>query len=74
MSRYKVWYTPQVPMRAFEVQVDSLEVARLIERTLCEFSLFEYENHVKPDYADAGGICELDEDGDWVDVCDEETS
>ena len=71
MSDYKVWYIPQVPMKAFEVEVGDLPTARLLLDTLCSFSLFEYEHRVKPDFSDAGGIAMLEEDGEWVDVEDE---
>ena len=71
MSKYKVWYIPQVPMKPFEVEVADLPTARLLLDTLEWFSLFEYEERVKPDYADAGGISEPDGEGDWMDVEDE---
>jgi len=68
MSTYKVWYVPQLPMKAFEVEVEDIATARTVLNTLERFSLFEYEERVKPDYADAGGICVRDMDGDWVDA------
>jgi hypothetical protein len=68
MSAFKVWYIPQVPGKPFEVQVDNLVTARLILDTLTNFSGFEFEHRVKPDYCDAGGIAVLDDDGDWIDV------
>ena len=68
MSDFKVWYVPQVPMKAFEVHVADLTTARILLDTLERFSLFEYEERVKPDYADAGGISERAGDGEWVDV------
>jgi hypothetical protein len=73
MSTYKVWYIPQIPGKPFEVLVDDLATARLILDTLTNFSCFEFEHRVKPDYCDAGGICERGEDGDWIDI-DEDDS
>jgi len=71
--RLKVWYIPQVPMKAFEVERETtLAEARAALDLLIDFSTFEFENRVKPDYADAGGIAEWDEDEHaWRDVeCD----
>ena len=68
MSDYKVWYIPQVPGKPFEVRVNDLPTARLILDTLTNFSGFEFEHRVKPDYCDAGGISILDHEGDWIDV------
>jgi hypothetical protein len=69
----KVWYIPQVPMEAFEVIVpdNDLKTAKLLLNTIIDFSIFEFENKVKPDYSDAGGICRV-EDGEWWDVDEEE--
>lgn len=75
MSKYKVWYIPQIPMKAFEYETDSLEVAKAVEEALEMFSCFEFQNNVKPDYSDAGGIQKWNEDDhewwDWED-CDDE--
>lgn len=71
-QQFRVWYIPQVPMKAFEVDVPDVKTGRLLLDAIERFSLFEYENQVKPDYADAGGVAYLDEDGDWIDLEDEE--
>lgn len=72
----EVWYIPQVPMKAFKYPVPSIAVGKTVLDALEMFSLFEYENRIKPDYADAGGIIRYEEDGDggfdWFDVEDEE--
>lgn len=72
----QVWYVPQIPMKPFEVSVPDLPTARLVLDALCEFSAYEYENRVKPDYADAGGIARWESDGEggygWFDVDDDE--
>lgn len=71
-DRYKVWYIPQVPMVAFEREFDDLETAKAALDLITDFSIFEFENRVKPDYADMGGISRWEEDGDggfdWFDV------
>jgi hypothetical protein len=75
----QVWWVPQVPMRAFEVDVSSIEQAVKIMDVLADYDIFQYENRVKPDYCNAGGLrrwCE-DSDGDgtpgWEDWYDEDS-
>lgn len=85
MSEYKVgdlqvWWVPQIPMeKEFTVDVASLEEGVKVMTVLAAYDLFQYENRVKPDYSNAGGIlrwCE-DSDGDgtpgWEDWYDEES-
>jgi hypothetical protein len=79
-----VWYIPQVPMKAFERFLplrgrdpeEALREAVLIQDTIIEFSAFEFENRVKPDYSDATGIARWEGDGaggmDWYDIEEEE--
>jgi hypothetical protein len=68
----RVWYVPQVPMKAFYVNVPDVETGKRVLAAIIEFSLFEFENNVKPDYSDAGGIVRWEDDGedghDWFDV------
>lgn len=69
----KVWWIPQVPMKAFEVEVSSVEEGAKLLNVLADYDAFQFENNIKPDYCNVGGIVMLDEDDDWVDWCDEET-
>lgn len=62
----KVWWIPQVPMDAFEVPVKSTDEAAFLLNTLANYDIFQYENNVKPDYCNAGGLVVF-EDGDWCD-------
>lgn len=68
----KVWYIPQVPMPHFSVPAESLREAVKLLDAITSFSAFEFENRVKPDYSDAGGISRWESDGeggyDWYDV------
>jgi hypothetical protein len=73
MKRLRVWWIPQVPMKAFYAEVRSLREAKLLLNTLADYDLFQLENNIKPDYANVGGLQELGEDGDWTDWCDEES-
>jgi hypothetical protein len=50
----EVYYIPQVPMKAFTVKVKTVEEAKLVLKTLYNFSNFEFENKIKYDYSDAG--------------------
>jgi hypothetical protein len=72
-KKYRAWYIPQVPGKAFEVETDSLAEAVKIENLLVDFSIFEYDNHIKPDYSDAGGVDEWDEEeGEWSSLDEDE--
>lgn len=74
MNNLKVWWIPQVPMKAFEVEVPTLsEAVRLLD-TLAKYDIFQFENNVKPDYCNAGGVVMFEEEsGEWVDWYNEET-
>lgn len=59
-------------MKAFEVEISTLaEGAKLLD-VLANYDAFQFENNVKPDYCNSGGIVML-EDGEWVDWYDEAT-
>jgi len=69
MARFKAWYIPQVPMKAFEVERPTAVEAQAALGLLTDFSIFEFENKVKPDYYDAGGVVEWDEaTQEWHDL------
>ena len=68
----RVWWIPQVPMKPFYVNVKSVEEGVLIMNTLADYDLFQYENNVKPDYANAGGL-EVWNGEEWESWYDEET-
>lgn len=70
-QKLRVWHIPQVPMKAFHVETDSLQEAVKIKNALADYDLFQYENNVKGDYANANGIEMWDEsltDQDLVDM------
>lgn len=74
MSNLKVWWIPQVPMKAFEFEVATLPEAVKFLNVLAEYDAFQFENNVKPDYCNAGGVMVFEkETGEWVDWYDEET-
>ena len=67
----RVWWIPQVPMKAFEVPVSSVAEGVKILDVLAEYDLFQLAHHVKGDYANAGGLQML-EAGEWIDWCTED--
>jgi hypothetical protein len=61
-------------MKAFEVEVETLPEAVRLLNTLAKYDIFQFENKVKPDYCNAGGVVMFEkESGEWVDWYDEET-
>lgn len=61
----RVWWIPQVPGKPFHVSVKSVDEAKLVIRTLANYDLFQFENHIKGDYCNAGGLEQLEPDGEW---------
>lgn len=73
-QQLRVWWIPQVPMKCFYVPVVNLVEAKLLLNTLADYDQFQYDNRIKPDYCNAGGLQMLDEgEGEWIDWYDEET-
>ena len=74
-----VWWIPQVPGKAFEVEVASVEEGVKLMRVLANYDLFQFENRIKPDFCNAGGLNVWDADSDgegnpgWVSWYDHET-
>lgn len=69
----RVWWIPQLGMDdPFIVPVKSLNDAVLILKTLAQYDAFQYENKIKPDYSNTGGL-EIFEDGEWLEWYNEET-
>lgn len=67
MKKLRVWHIPQVPCKAFHVHVDSPEEAVKIMDMLAMYDLFQYENRIKPDYCNAQGLEEFDEEEqEWL--------
>lgn len=78
-KQLKIWHIPQVPGKAFEVNVESLERAKLILDVLAAYDQFQYQQKIKPDFSNAQGLSKYEENYDgegssgWCDWCDEET-
>lgn len=69
---YRVWWIPQVPMNPFYVLVESVEQGVRVMDILADYDLFQFENKIKPDYTNMGGV-QVFEGGEWCDWYDEET-
>ena len=62
----RVWWIPQVPMQdSFKVSVSSPKEAKKILDVLAQYDLYQYDNNIKPDYCNAGGLQVEDINGDW---------
>ena len=59
-------------MKPFYVPVRDLREAALLLKALADYDRFQFENNIKPDYCNTGGLMQLDEDG-WWDWHDEDT-
>ena len=51
-----VWWIPQIPMKPFEVDVESVREATKILNLLSDYDAFQFENKVKPDCSNTGGL------------------
>jgi len=62
-----VYWIPQIgaDIPRFDTPVDSIEAGWLLIDTLAMYDLFQYENRIKPDYANAGGLLVF-EGGEWL--------
>ena len=58
--KLKVWHIPQIPGKKYEVDVSTLREAKLVLDVLALYDLFQFENKIKPDYANAQGLVEFD--------------
>jgi hypothetical protein len=68
---FKLWWIPQVPMKPFEVEIASIDEGRKLSTILANYDKFQFENKVKPDYCNVGGISFRHPkvtEGEWWDV------
>jgi len=61
----KIWHIPQVPMKAFRVDVKCVDEAILLLNVLADYDEFEFKNNIKPDYSNVSGLEEFD-GKDWL--------
>lgn len=73
MRKLRVWHVPQVPMKAFHVYVETQDEAEKVLNILADYDLFQFKNRVKPDYFNAQGLEEYDEqEKEWFEWYNEE--
>lgn len=68
-QKLRVWWIPQIGIeRPFYVPVGSPEEGKKIIDLLSAYDCFQYNQNVKPDYCNTGGLQMFDEEeGEWVD-------
>jgi len=75
-EKLRVWWIPQVPMSAFRVEVETPIEAKKLLKVLADYDTFQFENKIKPDYSNAGGLETFDEKsqewGEWYDENDDD--
>jgi len=65
-EKLMVWHIPQIPGKPFYVPVDNIEEAKKILRVLADYDAFQFENNIKPYYANVSGLLVYDkEDKEW---------
>lgn len=69
MNKLRVWWIPQVGNSdTFYVSVNSVEDGKRLLDTLAAYDAFQFQNNVKPDYCNTGGLQIFDEaEGEWND-------
>lgn len=66
--KLRVWHIPQVPGKAFHIEVSSVKEGVMVMDALANYDLFQFEHNIKPDYANAQGL-QMFEDSEWTDWC-----
>ena len=67
--KLRVWWIPQVPMKRFLVEVGSVSEGAKLMKVLADYDAFQFENNVKPDYCNAGGLeMFIDVVDEWLDL------
>jgi bifunctional DNA-binding transcriptional regulator/antitoxin component of YhaV-PrlF toxin-antitoxin module len=59
-GQLRVWHIPQVPGKAFKVNVKDVVEAIKILDILAKYDDFEFRERVKPDYSNVQGLEEFD--------------
>lgn len=60
----RIWRIPQIPGKAFTIQVETLVEAKLLLGAFDRYDLFQVENGIKPDYCSASGLQIYESDGE----------
>ena len=68
----RIWWIPQIPGLEFHVSVSTPSEAKKIINVLADYDIFQFENKIKPDYCNAGGL-EVFQSGQWLEWYDDKT-
>lgn len=72
-TKFRVWWIPQIPGKPFYAEAPDFKTARLIDKTLGRYDIFQCENNIKSDFANVGGIQYWDEyEQAWFDIDERE--
>lgn len=74
-ATFRVWWIPQIPGKAFEVDVETWAAGKALENILARYDAFQFDQNIKPDYCNAGGTQmrhPVLTGGDWHDVDEDE--
>ena len=67
-KQMRVWWMPQVGYGTFYVPVESVEEAKKVMDLLSSYDCFQYNQNIKPDYCNCGGLQVYNEETeDWED-------
>ena len=69
MSKLRVWWIPQMgACDPFYIPVESVEEGKKVMDLLAAYDAFQFQNMIKPDYCNVGGLEMFDEEeGEWND-------
>lgn len=71
--KLRVWHIPQVPMKAFHVEVSSIDEACKMLNVFQDYDLFQYENKIKADYCNTSGLEYFgEEENSWCEWYDDD--
>lgn len=80
LKKLRVWWIPQVPGKPFFIPVASVEQGVKIMDVLADYDKFQYDENIKPDYCNVGGLEQFDTEdkeddpaGAWGSWCDEDS-
>ena len=69
--KLRVWHIPQIPGKAFRIEVGTIKEAKKILNLLADYDAFEFKHKIKPDYSNTQGL-EVFENNEWIDWEDED--
>ena len=68
MVKLRIYWIPQVPCKPFYVPIQSIKEGLKIITILSTYDAFQFENNIRPDYCNAGGVQMYDEKTkEWID-------